>query len=78
MGAKVSAEMLKARELILKGINPAEAARRCGLTRSAIYHSTWYKKWRLDNPVAIDTFVSIEPFIHELADDACPLCTKPQ
>ena len=43
MGAKVSAEMLKARELILKGVNPAEAARRCGLTRSAVYHSQWYK-----------------------------------
>lgn len=43
MGAKVSAEMLKARDLILKGVNPAEAARQCGLTRSAIYHSKWYK-----------------------------------
>ena len=49
MGAKVSAEMIKARELILKGINPAEAARRCGLTRYAIYNSTWYKQWRLEN-----------------------------
>lgn len=49
MGAKVSAEMLQARELILKGVNPAKAARQCGLTRSAIYHSEWYKKWKVRN-----------------------------
>lgn len=36
------------------------------------------KKWRLDTTVTIDSFVSIEPFIYEVADDACPLCTKPQ
>lgn len=43
MGAKTSPEMLKARKLIMLGVWPAEAARKCGLTANAIYISKWYK-----------------------------------
>lgn len=43
MGAKTSPEMLKARKLIMLGVWPAEAARKCGLTANAIYISKWYQ-----------------------------------
>lgn len=47
MGAKESGAMIKARKLIMeKGVNPAQAAKKVGLTRSAIYVSKWYKEWK--------------------------------
>lgn len=49
MGAKVSAEMVRAKELVLNGENPASAARICGLHRTAIYRTEWYKQWRIEN-----------------------------
>lgn len=48
MGAKVSAEMLAAKELITnQGMSAYEAAKVSGITASAIYMSDWYKKWKL-------------------------------
>ena len=47
MAAKVSAEMLKAKKLVLeKGMTPYAAAEKAGITRSAIYQAAWYKEWR--------------------------------
>lgn len=47
MGARQSAAMAKAKELITEGGQTAYAAAKAtGLTRSAIYMSTWYKAWR--------------------------------
>lgn len=47
MAAKESAEMVKARKLvIIDGITPYAAAQQVGLTRSAIYMAPWYKAHR--------------------------------
>jgi hypothetical protein len=47
MGARESAAMVTARKLVMvDGITPYEAAKQTGLTRSAIYMSSWYKEWR--------------------------------
>jgi hypothetical protein len=47
MAAKESAEMVKARKLVMvDGVTPYAAAQQVGLTRSAIYMSTWYKTYR--------------------------------
>ena len=47
MAAKESAEMVKARKLVTeKGLTPYAAAKKVGLTRSAIYMAPWYKNWK--------------------------------
>lgn len=47
MGAKQSEAMKKAKKLITEGGHTAyAAAKACGLTRSAIYMSNWYKEWK--------------------------------
>jgi len=46
MGAKQSAEMKKAKELVLSGVCPYKAAKLTGITRQAIYHSKWYKEMK--------------------------------
>lgn len=47
MGAKVSEQMKKAELLVTKyGIIPAEAARRVGIDRTAIYKTKWYKEFK--------------------------------
>lgn len=47
MGAKVSAEMERARKLVTsEGMSPYEAAKVAGITRSAIYMSKWYKEFK--------------------------------
>ncbi len=47
MGAKASAAMVKARKMVLEqGITPYAAAKKVGLTRSAIYMAPWYKAWK--------------------------------
>ena len=47
MAAKVSAEMLKAKKLVMeKGLTPYAAAAKAGITRSAIYQAAWYKELR--------------------------------
>jgi len=47
MGARESEAMGKARHMVMvDGLTPYEAAKRTGLTRSAIYMSGWYKEWR--------------------------------
>lgn len=43
MGAKVSPEMLKAREMIEKGATAYRAALDCGLTVTGITRSKWYR-----------------------------------
>lgn len=43
MGAKVSAEMLKARKMIEAGATAYRAAKDCGVTVSAITRSKWYQ-----------------------------------
>lgn len=44
MAAKESAEMVKARRLIIDGgMTAYAAAQKVGLTRSAIYMAPWYK-----------------------------------
>jgi DNA-binding XRE family transcriptional regulator len=44
MGAKVSAEMLKAKHLVLeKGYTAAAAAKAAGISKQAIYLSRWYR-----------------------------------
>jgi len=49
MGAKVSAEMLAAKDLIVnQGLSAYEAAKVAGISSSAIYMSDWYKKWKLE------------------------------
>lgn len=46
MGAKVSAEMLKARELIAAGASVIEAAKAASISTQAVYMSNWYKEWK--------------------------------
>lgn len=47
MGAKVSAEMLAAKELVIAhGMSAYEAAKVAGITKSAIYVSKWYKEFK--------------------------------
>jgi lysine/ornithine N-monooxygenase len=47
MGARESSEMATARYLVIVGgLTPYVAAKQTGLTRSAIYMSSWYKEWR--------------------------------
>lgn len=44
MGAKVSAEMVKAKQLVLeKGATAYSAAHACGLTTGAISRTKWYR-----------------------------------
>lgn len=48
MGAKRSAEMVEALRLVLQqGISAAEAARRTGVTKSAISQTPEYRRHRL-------------------------------
>lgn len=50
MGARESAQMVEARRLVTEcGLTAYEAAKRAGITRSAIYMSAWYKQWRARN-----------------------------
>lgn len=50
MAAKVSQEMTEARRLVTEcNVTPYAAAKRAGITRSAIYMSAWYKAWRVEN-----------------------------
>lgn len=45
MGAKESEAMKRAKKLVLeKGMNAAQAARRVGLTKSAIYMTRWWNE----------------------------------
>jgi len=47
MGARESEVMGIARRMVMvDGLTPYEAAKRTGLTRSAIYMSGWYKEWK--------------------------------
>lgn len=47
MGARESAEMAKARELVtVQGLTPYAAAKAAGVSRSAIYMAPWYKEWK--------------------------------
>lgn len=47
MGARQSAAMVLAKEMVTeRGLTAYAAAKATGLTRSAIYMSTWYKSWR--------------------------------
>lgn len=47
MGAKESAEMAKARKLVIeKGMTPYAAAAKVGITKQAIYVAPWYREWR--------------------------------
>jgi ACT domain-containing protein len=47
MAARESATMVEARKLVTKkGLTPYAAAKKVGLTRSAIYMSPWYKAWK--------------------------------
>lgn len=50
MGAKQSADMVKARHLVtVDGLTPYAAAAKVGtITRQAIYMSEWYKRWKND------------------------------
>jgi len=48
MGAKESEAMKKAKILVLeKGMNASQAAKKVGLTKSAIYMTEWWKNERL-------------------------------
>jgi len=50
MGAKESEAMKKAKILVLeKGYNASQAAKKVGLTKSAIYMTEWWKNERLQN-----------------------------
>lgn len=50
MAAIESAQMKRARKLITeKGLTAAEAARKAGITASAIYMAQWYKDWKAGN-----------------------------
>lgn len=44
MGARESAEMLKARKLIEGGKSVAKAAELAGISKPAIYMSAWWKQ----------------------------------
>lgn len=45
MGAKTSSAMIKARRLVESGkASPAEAARKTGLSATAVYQSPWYRE----------------------------------
>lgn len=46
MARKVSAAMQKAERLVKAGMKPAEAARKTGLSGTAIYQAAWYKAHR--------------------------------
>jgi hypothetical protein len=47
MAAKVSAEMLKAKRLVVeRGLTPYAAAKEAKISTSAIYMSQWYKDRR--------------------------------
>ncbi len=47
MGAKESEAMKKAKKLVLeKGMNAAQAAKKVGLTKSAIYMTRWWNEYR--------------------------------
>jgi hypothetical protein len=47
MGARMCAEMVEARRLVMDGtMTPRAAALHVGITPSAIYMSEWYKWWR--------------------------------
>jgi len=47
MAPRESAAMVKARELVTKrGLTPYAAAKKVGVTRSAIYMAPWYKAWK--------------------------------
>lgn len=44
MARKVSAAMQKAERMVKAGAKPAEAARKTGLSGTAIYQAAWYKE----------------------------------
>lgn len=67
MGAKTSPEMLKARKLIMLGVWPAEAARKCGITANAVYVSSWYKEWKAGKELE-----AISNACKEVGQDALP------
>ena len=46
MARKVSAAMQKAERMVKAGATPAEAARKTGLSGTAIYQAAWYKAHR--------------------------------
>lgn len=47
MGAKVSAQMQAARQLVTEqGVTPYRAAKLAGISPSAIYMSKWYKEMK--------------------------------
>lgn len=47
MGARESEAMKQAKVLVLeKGMNAAHAAKKVGLTKSAIYMSRWYREYK--------------------------------
>lgn len=46
MGARESGAMIEARKLVLGGVTAAEAARKTGITKSAIYMAQWYKDFK--------------------------------
>jgi hypothetical protein len=46
MARRECVEMVAARKLVIEhGLTAYAAAKRTGLTRSAIYMSKWYKEW---------------------------------
>jgi len=53
MAARESAEMGRARILItVNKMTAYAAAKKVGLTRSAIYMAPWYKEWKVKNVTA--------------------------
>lgn len=46
MGARESQAMVRARKLVLGGMNAAQAASKTGITRQAIYMSRWYREYQ--------------------------------
>jgi len=47
MGAKQSQEMTLAKKLItVDGLSAYAAAKKAGISKQAIYMSTWYQLWR--------------------------------
>lgn len=59
MGAKVSPEMLRARQMIEAGATAYRAAKECGLTVSGITRSKWYQDF--DARRAADAAPSVSP-----------------
>lgn len=59
MGAKVSPEMLRARQMIEAGATAYRAAKECGLTVSGITRSTWYQDFAAKR--AAETAPSVSP-----------------